>query len=88
MSLSVVDYVDLGTHGMFICELTEAKVVSNVETMSYTYYHKNVKPKPQAEKKKGWVCTICGYIHDEEEIPDDFVCPLCKHGREVFEPIK
>lgn len=88
ISLSVVDYVDLGTHGMFICELTEAKVVSNVETMSYTYYHKNVKPKPQAEKKKGYVCTICGYIHDEEEIPDDFVCPLCKHGREVFEPIK
>ena len=88
MSLSVVDYVDLGTHGMFICELTEAKVISNVETMSYTYYHKNVKPKPQTEKKKGWVCTICGYIHDEEELPDDFVCPICKHGREVFEPLK
>lgn len=88
MSLSVVDYVDLGTHGMFICELTEAKVISDVETMSYTYYHKNVKPKPQTEKKKGWVCTICGYIHDEEELPDDFVCPLCKHGREVFEPLK
>ena len=88
MSLSVVDYVDLGTHGMFICELTEAKVISDVETMSYTYYHKNVKPKPQTEKKKGWVCTICGYIHDEEELPDDFVCPICKHGREVFEPLK
>ena len=88
MSLSVVDYVDLGTHGMFICELTEAKVISDVETMSYTYYHKNVKPKPQTEKKKGWVCTICGYIHDEEELPEDFECPLCKHGREVFEPLK
>lgn len=90
MSLSVVDYVDLGTHGMFICELTEAKVISDIETMSYTYYHKNVKPKPQPkeEKKVGWVCTICGYVHDEAELPDDFVCPICKHGREVFEPIK
>ena len=88
MSLSVTDYIDLGTHGMFICELTEAKVISTVETMSYIYYHQHVKPKPEAEKKKGWVCTICGYIHDEEDIPDDFECPLCKHGREVFEPIK
>lgn len=90
MSLSVTDYLDLGTHGTFICELTEAKVISDVETMSYAYYHKNVKPKPvQAEeKKKGWICTVCGYIHDEEEIDDDFVCPICKHGREVFELIK
>ena len=88
MSLSVTDYVDLGTHGMFICELTEANVISDVETMSYSYYHKNVKPKPQAEKVKGWVCTVCGYVHDEEELPADFECPLCKHGREVFEPIK
>ena len=88
MSLSVVDYIDLGTHGMFICSLTEAKVISDAETMTYSYYHKNVKPKPNTEKKKGYICKICGYIHDEEELPADFICPLCKHGAEDFEEIK
>ena len=88
MSLAVKEYIDLGTHGMFICEVTEAKNVTSVETMSYSYYHKNVKPKPETAKKKGYVCTICGYIHDEEELPADFVCPLCKHGAEDFEEIK
>ena len=88
MSLSVVDYIDLGTHGMFICSLTEAKVISDAETMTYSYYHKNVKPKPNTEKKKGYICKICGYIHDEEELPADFICPICKHGAEDFEEIK
>ena len=88
MSLSVEDYVDLGTHGMFICSLTEAKVISDAETMTYSYYHKNVKPKPNTEKKKGYICKICGYIHDEEELPADFICPICKHGAEDFEEIK
>ena len=88
MSLKVESYVDLGTHGMFICSLTEAKVISDKETMSYSYYHKNVKPKPKTENVKGYLCTICGYVHDEPEIPDDFECPLCHHGREVFEEIK
>ena len=88
MSLKVENYVDLGTHGMFICSLTEAKVISDKETMSYSYYHKNVKPKPKTENIKGYLCTICGYVHDEPEIPDDFECPLCHHGREVFEEIK
>ncbi len=88
ISLEVEQYIDLGTHGMFICAVTESAVISKVETMSYSYYHKNVKPKPQAEKKKGYVCTVCGYIHDEEELPDDFVCPICNHGREVFEPLE
>ena len=87
LSLSVINYIDLGSHGMFICDITEAKVISDAPTMSYAYYHKNVKPKP-AEKKKGYICTVCGYVHPEEELPDDFVCPLCKHGREVFEEIK
>lgn len=88
MSLEVKEYVDLGTHGMFICTVTEAKNISSVETMSYSYYHKNVKPKPESAKKKGYVCTICGYIHDEAELPADFICPLCKHGAEDFEEIK
>lgn len=88
ISLSVKDYVDLGTHGMFICEIDESEVKSKLESMTYTYYHKYVKPSPAPAKKKGYVCTICGFIHDEDEIPDDFVCPICNHGREVFEKIK
>ncbi len=86
MSLKVEQYVDLDTHGMFICAVTEARVISDVETMTYTYYQNNVKPKPQTEGKKGYVCKICGYVH-EGELPEDFVCPLCKHGVADFEPI-
>ncbi|MBQ9847094.1 MAG: flavin reductase [Clostridia bacterium] len=88
MSLKVEDYVDLGTHGMFICIITESSVVSDAETMTYSYYHANVKPKPETEGKKGWVCKICGYVHEEENLPDDFICPWCKHGAADFEPIK
>ncbi len=88
MSLKVMQYVDLGTHGMFICDVTEARVLSDKETMTYTYYQKNVKPKPQTEGKKGFVCKICGYVYEGDELPDDFVCPLCKHGPADFEPIK
>ena len=87
MSLAVEQYVDLGTHGMFICSVTEARVLSDRETMTYTYYHQNVKPKPQTEGKKGYVCTICGYVH-EGELPEDFVCPLCKHGASDFVEIQ
>ena len=88
MSLKVEQYVDLDTHGMFICSITEARVISDKETMTYTYYQNNVKPKPVTDGKKGWVCTVCGYVHDEEELPDDFVCPLCKHGASDFERIQ
>ena len=87
MSLKVEDYVDLDTHGMFICSVTEARVMSDKETMSYTYYQNNVKPKPQTEGKKGYVCKICGWVYEGEELPDDLVCPLCKHGAADFEPI-
>ncbi len=88
MSLKVVQYVDLDTHGMFICEVTEARVITNSETMTYTYYLNNVKPKPETDGKKGFVCTICGYIYEGDVLPDDFVCPLCKHGASDFEEIK
>ena len=88
MSLKVEDYVDLGTHGMFVCSVTEARVISDKETMTYTYYHKNVKPKPETEGKKGYVCKICGYIHEDDTLPDDFICPLCKHGAADFEKIQ
>ena len=87
MSLTVEDYVDLGTHGMFICSVTEARVMSNQETMTYTYYQNNVKPKPETEGKKGFVCKVCGYIYEGDELPADYICPLCKHGAADFEPI-
>lgn len=88
MSLKVEQYVDLDTHGMFICTVTEARVMSDKETMTYTYYHNNVKPKPQTEGKKGFVCKICGYIYEGDVLPDDYICPLCKHGVADFEPIE
>jgi len=87
MSLKVEDYVDLGTHGIFICAVTEARVMSDKETMTYTYYQHNVKPQPQTEGKKGYVCKVCGWVYEGEELPDDIVCPLCKHGAADFEPI-
>lgn len=88
MSLKVQQYVDLDTHGMFICSVTESRVISHVETMTYTYYQNNVKPKPETEGKKGWVCKVCGYVYEGDELPDDFVCPLCKHGPADFERIE
>ncbi len=88
MSLKVEDYIDLDTHGMFICSVTEARVISDRETMTYTYYQNNVKPKPQTEGKKGWVCKVCGFIYEGEELPEDYICPLCKHGVADFEPIE
>ena len=88
MSLKVEQYVDLDTHGMFICSVTEARVFSDRETMTYTYYQNHVKPKPKADGKKGYVCKVCGYVYEGEELPEDFVCPLCKHGAADFEEIK
>ncbi len=88
MSLKVEQYVDLDTHGMFICSITEARVLSDKETMTYTYYQNNVKPKPETEGKKGYVCKICGYVYEGDPLPEDFICPLCKHGAADFEKIQ
>ena len=87
MSLKVEQYVDLDTHGMFICSVTEARVLSDKDTMTYTYYQNNVKPKPETAGKKGFVCKVCGYVYEGETLPEDIVCPLCKHGASDFEPI-
>ena len=87
MSLKVEQYLDLDTHGMFICSVTEARVISDLDTMTYTYYQNNVKPKPQSDGKKGFVCKVCGYIYEGDELPEDYICPLCKHGAADFEPI-
>lgn len=88
MSLKVESYVDLDTHGMFICSVSEARVLSDRETMTYTYYYNEVKPKPETEGKKGFVCRVCGYVYEGETLPDDIICPLCKHGAADFEEIK
>ena len=88
ISLKVDQYVDLGTHGMFICSVTESKIINNIETMTYNYYQANVKPKPNTEKKKGYVCKVCGYVYEGDTLPEDIVCPLCKHGAADFEEIK
>lgn len=87
MSLWVESTVDLDTHTLFICFVTQMDEISEERTMTYTYYQDNVKPKPQPQKKKGYVCKICGYVHEGDELPEDFICPLCKHPASDFEPL-
>ena len=88
LSLSVEQYVDLGTHGMFLCTLCDAAVLSDKESMTYAYYHAHVKPKQAPAKRQGYVCKICGYVYDGAELPADFVCPICKHGAADFEKLE
>ena len=91
LSAKVTDSLDYGTHTLFVAEVTEAKTLSTEKSITYEYYQNNVKPKPQEQKsegtKKKWVCKICGYTHEGEELPDDFICPWCKHPAEDFELI-
>ena len=88
-SARVISSADYGTHTLFVAEVTEAKILSDEPSVTYDYYFQHIKPKPQpsAEKKKGFVCKICGYVYEGDKLPDDFICPLCKHGAEDFEPI-
>lgn len=92
ISLKVEEYIDMGSHGMFICTVTEEMILGDKETMTYTYYQNNVKPKRKTEeeapKKKGWVCKICGWVYEGEELPPDLICPICKHPASDFEPIQ
>ena len=85
----VVQTVDLGTHTLFLADVEDGFLVTGGQPLTYAYYHAHVKPKPQpaAEPKKGWRCKICGYIYEGEELPADFICPICKHGAADFEPI-
>ena len=88
VSGKVTQEIDLGTHTLFIADVTEARVLSNAPSMTYSFYFANVKPKPSALKKQtGWVCKICGYVYEGEALPADFICPLCKHGAEDFEKL-
>ena len=84
----VISSTDLGTHILFTAEVTEVKTLNEEESVTYSYYQKFVKPKPPKASKKGWRCVICGYIHEGEDLPDDFICPLCKHGKKDFERIE
>ena len=84
ISLRVAQSVDLGTHTMFICDVEDAMILSDDATMTYSYYHANVKQK-NAPQKSGYVCRICGYVYEGDALPPDFVCPLCGHGPEDFE---
>lgn len=90
VSGKVVEEYDLGTHTTFIADVVDAGVLSEENSMTYTYYHKFVKPAPPAKKAavKGWRCTVCGYVYEGEELPADFICPLCKHGASDFVPIE
>jgi len=94
ISTKVIDSYDYGTHTLFIADITEAIVLSKEPSVTYQYYFDNIKPKPQpksadeqGKKKKGFVCKICGYIYEGDTLPDDFICPICKHGAADFEPL-
>ena len=87
MSAYVKQEIDLGTHTMFIAQLVAAEVLSDAPTVTYDFYQKNIKPKPEQTKKSGWRCKICGYVYEGENLPSDFICPWCKHGVEDFERI-
>lgn len=88
LSCRVTGSVDLGTHTLFIAEVVEGEPLSDRPACTYAYYQSDVKQKPAPEKKRGWVCTVCGYVYEGEEVPEDFVCPLCKHGKKDFAPLE
>ncbi len=87
ISLEVEQYADFETHGMFICKISQSKVLNDLKTMTYTYYRDSVKPKPKSDGKRGYVCKICGYVYEGDTLPADFICPLCKHPASDFEEI-
>ncbi len=90
LSCKVVETLDLGTHTLFLADVEDGDVLSNVPSATYSYYQANIKPKPQAaapSAKKRWVCTVCGYVYEGDFLPDDFICPWCKHPASDFDPL-
>lgn len=89
ISAKVVQSVDLGSHTLFIADVTDGAVLSEDESATYSFYQNNIKPKSRenAEKKKGYICTVCGYIYEGDPLPDDFICPVCKHPASDFVPL-
>ncbi|MCL2880354.1 MAG: flavin reductase, partial [Treponema sp.] len=78
---------DYGTHTLFAADVSQAFIISGEPSVTYQYYFDKIKPKPQAPKKKGFVCKICGYVYEGDTLPPDFICPVCKHGAQDFEPL-
>ena len=88
ISARVRSTVDLGTHTLFLAEVTDAEVLSDDPSVTYAYYQSNIKQVPKADApKKGFICTVCGYIYEGETLPDDFICPWCKHPASDFKPL-
>lgn len=85
LSCEVEKTVDMGTHSLFTVSVSDAEVLSDAESLTYAYYQKNIKPRPEAAEKPRWVCRICGYVHEGENLPEDFICPWCKHTAADFE---
>jgi flavin reductase (DIM6/NTAB) family NADH-FMN oxidoreductase RutF len=84
LSFKVTDVIDFGSHSMFKADIIDGEVINNTESLTYAYYQNNIKPKPQTEQKRGYRCTVCGYIHNSDTLPEDFICPLCNHGAQYF----
>lgn len=88
ISAKVVSTTDLGTHTLFLADVTDAKMISDDPSATYSYYQKHIKPAPaNTEKKKGFICTVCGYIYEGDTLPEDFICPICKHPASDFKPL-
>ena len=87
ISGKVVQEMDLGSHTLFLADVTDGEVLSGVNPVTYAYYQSNIKPKPEKTEKKGYRCKICGYIYEGDPLPEDFICPICKHGAVDFEKI-
>jgi len=87
LSCKLLRTVDLGSHTLFITELEEAQTLSDDAACTYGYYQSDIKPSARQPGKSGWVCSVCGHVYEGGQLPDDYVCPLCKHGKEAFHPI-
>lgn len=90
LSAKVKKILSLESHSVFLAEVTDAVILSKEPSITYHYYQKNVKPqKPKTDNssKKGFICEVCGYIYEGEVLPEDYICPVCKHGAEAFRPL-
>lgn len=87
ISGKIVQEIDLGTHTLFLADVTDAELLSGKESVTYAFYQANIKPQPAKTEKKGYRCRICGYVYEGDELPADYICPVCKHGASDFEKI-
>ncbi len=87
ISAEVENVVDLGSHIMFIAKMTDGEVLSDNPSCTYAFYHESIKPSFDKGESSGWRCTICGYEYEGDVLPDDYICPLCKHPASDFEKI-